>query len=164
MSIHAGGPEVELITESVENANARIRFFRIACGAASAGQMISNSEICAVLRDMTHGGKLNIDWTPAEDQERVQVKLAFLLIQCFETAMPWGGQIKISELGGEWSVYGSADRMQIQPELWENLSRPAGSDAINASKVHFALAPIAATAADRRLVVESEATQARVRF
>ena len=41
------GPELQLINESVENANARLRFFRIAFGAASADQVISRSEILA---------------------------------------------------------------------------------------------------------------------
>ncbi len=41
----AGGPEVELISDSVANANARIRHFRIAFGLASAEQGTSRSEI-----------------------------------------------------------------------------------------------------------------------
>ena len=48
------GPELTLIAESVANANARIRFFRIAFG-ASGGQRVSKSEVLAVLSDLTHG-------------------------------------------------------------------------------------------------------------
>jgi histidine phosphotransferase ChpT len=38
MSGTAPGPEMDLISQSVENANARIRFFRVAFGAARGGQ------------------------------------------------------------------------------------------------------------------------------
>ena len=40
MSGAAASPEVALIAESVANANARIRFFRVAYGIASAGQRV----------------------------------------------------------------------------------------------------------------------------
>ena len=46
----AGGPEVALISDSVANANARIRFFRIAFGHASPEQGTSRSEILSILQ------------------------------------------------------------------------------------------------------------------
>lgn len=42
-------PEMALISESVQNANARIRFFRVAFGAANAGQSVAEREVRAVL-------------------------------------------------------------------------------------------------------------------
>jgi len=44
MSGTSTAPEISLIAESVENANARIRFFRIAFGAASGLSQIGNAE------------------------------------------------------------------------------------------------------------------------
>jgi histidine phosphotransferase ChpT len=79
-------PEIALISESVENANARIRFFRVAFGASSPGQMVGRPEIMSILNDMTKGGRLDIDWRPTDDVLRAQVKLAFLLLQCLESA------------------------------------------------------------------------------
>ena len=56
-----GGPEMVLISESVANANARIRFFRIAYGIAQDEQRIGRAEVMSVLSDVTSGGRIKID-------------------------------------------------------------------------------------------------------
>ncbi|MBV1866325.1 MAG: histidine phosphotransferase [Marinosulfonomonas sp.] len=158
------GPEMSLISESVQNANARIRFFRIAFGAASATQAVGQGEIKSILHDMSRGGRLTIEWQPQGDQNRLQVKLAFLLLQCFETAMPWGGHVSVSAVGDEWAIYGQADKMKIDPDIWQVLSGGPNSGDVSAAQVHFALAPVAASEIGRRLTVECSANSARVRF
>jgi len=55
------GPEMSLISESVENANARIRFFRIAFGSANETQDVGQKEIQSILHDMSRGGRLSIE-------------------------------------------------------------------------------------------------------
>ncbi len=45
------GPEMAMIEDSVRNANARIRFFRMAFGPASADQSASRTETLAILAD-----------------------------------------------------------------------------------------------------------------
>ncbi len=165
MSIDTATPEMSLIQESVENANARIRYFRIAYGSATAEQSVGEAEITAILRDVARGlGRVVIDWQPRGAQGRGEVKLAFLLLQCFEAAMPWGGHITVSEIAGEWAIHGTADRLQIEPELWAMLSGPGGAHGLAASKVQFAMAPLAAEAVGRRLGLETSETSLRVRF
>ena len=44
--------ELALVSESCRNANARIRFFRIAFGAAGAGQTIPGQDIASILAEM----------------------------------------------------------------------------------------------------------------
>ena len=78
------GPEIALISESVANANARIRFFRVAYGISGADQRIGKAEVVSILSDLTRGGRLTIDWRGPADLPRREVKLAFLLIQ-----LPW---------------------------------------------------------------------------
>ena len=60
MSGVSDAPELSLISESVENANARIRLFRIAFGAAGTGSMIGNSEIRSILNDFFRGNRIKI--------------------------------------------------------------------------------------------------------
>ena len=55
MSGMSAAPEITLISESVDNANARIRFFRIAFGAASADAVTSHSEVTGILADVYRG-------------------------------------------------------------------------------------------------------------
>jgi len=164
MNGDAAGPEMNLISESIENANARIRYFRIAFGTAGPGQKVAISEITSILKSLSRGGRLVTDWQPRADLEREHVKMAFLLLQCFETAMPWGGKITVSAVGDQWAVYGQADQMKIDAALWQVLLADSQQTDLEPAQVHFALAPLAAAAMGRQLSVEISDNSARVRF
>ena len=158
------GPEIALISESIENANARIRFFRVAFGAASEGQMCSASEIRSILADLGKGLRMKINWLPTEDVPRREAKLAFLMLQCLETAMPWGGEIEVSRANERWTLIGSSDRMKINARLWEALSLPDGGSAISAAEVQFLLVPLLIREAGRQLTLELSETRIAARF
>jgi len=132
-------PEMALISESVENANARIRFFRIAFGAASPGSMIGNAELRSVLADLYRGNRLSVDWRVADDVPRAEAKLAYLLLQCLESALPFGGKVQVTLTSGTWNIFGNADRMKVDEPLWDIIANPRADININASNVHFAL-------------------------
>ncbi|PID35195.1 MAG: histidine phosphotransferase [Rhodobacterales bacterium] len=132
-------PEMALIAESVENANMRIRFFRIAFGAAPKGQTVSAREIAAVLAPGVDGRKIEIDWVLEGDQPRPIAKAIFLILQCFDSAMPWGGRVRVSHDGDHWTIAGEAERLKIDHTLWELLSNPAAEVDLAAAHVHFAL-------------------------
>jgi histidine phosphotransferase ChpT len=141
LSATAAGPELALISESVSAANARIRFYRVAFGAAAPDQRIGRPEVLAILADTTRGGRLALDWQVPGDQPRGEVKLAFLLIQCLETAMPFGGRVVVTVENKAWHLRGTASRMKINPALWEVLSNPAATLSVSPAQVQFALVP-----------------------
>ena len=153
MSGLAPGPELTLIEESVSNASARIRFFRIAFGAAPAGQRIARTEIRPILEDMTRGGRLRIDWQAGDDNERRDVKLAFLALQCLETALPYGGHIRISETDGNWQVAAQATKVMIDRDLWTSLTGEGSAGDLPPSHVQFILFPGELARRDRRLAL-----------
>ena len=150
MAGNASGPEIGLISESVENASARIRFFRLAFGAASA-QEISRREISGVLRDMTRGSKLHVDWQPESGAQRADVRLVFLAEQCLETAMPYGGEIAISKDVNGWSVRGYSEKFNIDANLWEMLANGKIHAEVTPAQVHFALLAVHCRDEGRRL-------------
>ncbi|MCV2864182.1 histidine phosphotransferase family protein [Albidovulum sediminicola] len=156
------GPEVTLIAESVAAANARIRFFRIAFGAAPQDHRVGPSEVRAVLSDLTRAGRLRYDWQPAGDQPRGLVKLAFLLLQCCESAMPFGGTVTITEADGHWRLAARADTLKIDAALWQRFE--GGGAPVSAAQVQFALAPIEAGALGRALLLERDETRIDIRF
>ena len=158
------GPEMDLIAESVENANARIRFFRIAFGAAQPDQPSDPRELAAILADYTRGGRLTIDWQAQGTLERPQVKLAFLLLLCFEIAMPRGGHVAVRLVGQEWAITAEAEALVIDPDLWAMLAKPVARPDLRPSEVQFPLAALAAAAIERRLILETSERTARVRF
>lgn len=158
------GPEAALIAESVANANARIRFFRVAYGATGEGQRMGRAEIVSILTDMTTGGRLRIDWGPAGDLPRDEVRLAFLMLQCMESALAFGGTIEVQRDGPEWEMTGNAQRMRIDPPLWDGLEDPALAPEPGAALIHFALVPPELAAQRRRLTVEMTENQIRLTF
>ncbi|MFC7704935.1 histidine phosphotransferase family protein [Plastorhodobacter daqingensis] len=158
------GPEADLIAESVLSASARIRFFRVAFGAAALGQRMGRPEILSILADMTAGSRLRIDWQPMGDLPRHEVRLAFLLLQCLETAMPYGGAITVTCEGGMWEMTGLAPRLRIETDLWDGLEDPSLAPPPAAAQVHFALVPPELRAQGRSLRVETTETRIRLRY
>lgn len=157
-------PELALISESVLSANARIRFFRIAYGASQGDQRISRAEASAILGDLWRGGRLTVDWLTDADLSRREAKILFLLLQCLESAMPFGGRIRVDRSGSRWILTGLAQKMRIEQALWEILVNREPDSGIEAGQVHFALAAEEFHRQHRRLTAEIRATEIRLEF
>ncbi|MGB3317215.1 MAG: histidine phosphotransferase family protein [Albidovulum sp.] len=163
MSGTAPGPEMTLISESVANANARIRFFRIAYGMASPGQGVARNEIRSILDDTTRGGRLSIDWQVADNPPRTEVKLAFLALQCMEAALPHGGRVTVTR-PDRWRIEAQAERVKIEPELWARLDGSGPGAEIAAAHVQFALLPDEIRRSGRTLTVEADTGRVAISY
>lgn len=159
----ARGPEMALIADSVGNAGARIRFFRIAYGSAGA-QAMAPAEIRAVLDDLGRDGRLRVDWAVADPQPRTLVRLAFLALQCLETAMPVGGTVRVETGGEEWTVTGQAERISVDPPLWASLRGIRPLPEITPAQVQFALLPLLAAEQGRQICTDAGETRIELRF
>ena len=157
-------PEISLITESLESANARIRFFRISYGAAANDTLIGNNELRGVHGELYRGHRLSVDWRVQEDVPRAQAKLAFLILQCLESALPWGGKVLVTRTDGKWNVFGKGDRVKIDTGLWDIMSNPRAPADINASSVHFALIDPAARQVGRHVTTNISENTVSVSF
>ena len=160
----AASPELALIAESVASANARIRYFRVAFGSAAGDQRIARGEVVSILNDMTKGGRLAVDWDSPSEMARREVKLAFLLLQCLETAIGHGGKVRIDRNETGWLMQAEAARLKIDPALWEILTERHAPAEIGATQVHFALVPEELRSQGRRLVAELKETAIRLSF
>ncbi|MDX8353565.1 histidine phosphotransferase family protein [Cognatiyoonia sp. IB215182] len=145
------GPEMQLINESVQNANARIRYFRIAYGATSDDQMISRAEIVSILAATARGGRFTYFWNVEGEQSRRLVRCALLLMQCFEAALPMGGDIHVVQEGDQWRLSAEGPRLSVDGALWDTMSRPVVGYEYTAAQVQFALIPGVMAEAGRRL-------------
>lgn len=145
------GPELALIRDSLDNARSRLGLLRIAYGAAHPGQMVNADDIRALTAPTADSRRLRVDWQPSGDIPRPAAKLAVLLIQCLETAMPWGGDIRVSAEGDRWQLSGRADRLQVDPALWDMLTTRAIPADLAPARVHFALAGREARAQGRTI-------------
>lgn len=157
-------PEMALIEESVQNANARIRFFRVAYGSASADQSLSRSEVTATLLAAARGGRISYLWDVPGDQPRPDVRIAFLILQCLEAAMPMGGEIKVSRTGDTWLIHAETDRLRVDEALWDSLVNPRARVNFTAAQVQFALLPEVLTEHGRKLRIAIGKSDIRVQF
>lgn len=160
----ADGPELALITESVENARRRIRSFRIAFGAAAPGQTIPSEEIAALVAPGADGRRIEIDWPLAGDLARADAKTVFLALMCFESALPFGGRVQVRATPEGWHIAAAADRMRVEPGHWHMLEGgPIPAD-LPAKAVHFALFARELATRDRPVALTGSETTIDLRF
>lgn len=157
-------PEIALINESVLNANARIRFFRISFGLASDDQIVSKAEILSILEDISHTSRIKVVWSIPNDVPRSHVKLAFLLLQCLETSMPYGGTITVDMTVDRWIIHAISERMKSINEMWQLLISPNIKESVSPSDVHFLLAPDAARQAGKKLCIDIKESEIILTF
>ncbi|MWB77464.1 histidine phosphotransferase [Pseudooceanicola sp. 216_PA32_1] len=159
-------PELALISESVGNANARIRFLRIAFGLAGQNQLIRRGEIASILDDLCAGARVQFDWTPTADLQRDRVQEIFLALQCFESAMPHGGTVSVTQSAetSGWEVSGPAEFHRPAPHLWESLADPARPAEVLPAQVQFALLPAVLNERGARISLESAPGTLTMRF
>ena len=149
-------PEMDLITQSVDNANAWLRFFRIAFGAAGEGQVIARSDLTSVLSDSFDGSRIALHTELPETVARRDTKLALLLILGLVSAMPKGGTIRLNEAGGTWRLSGAGPELRLEPQLWRQLDDPSPETGLSAAEVQFALLPLAAAEAGRAPFLDTQ--------
>jgi histidine phosphotransferase ChpT len=150
-------PEIGLIADSVDNAKAKLRFFRICFGQMSDGAQMSASEAEAIATAMIQTQRLQMEWRMrSADFPRERVKLLFLLLLCVETALPIGGTIVVSEQDGVFVVRADGKRIQMQ-DAWRVFE--GETIAVTPAQVQFPLAQ-----AFGGIQVEASDTSLTVRF
>ena len=164
MDAMSQGPEMALIAESVGHANARIRFFRVAFGAATADQRLGAAEAAGILSDITQGGRLSIAWQTRPDLPRIEVKIAFLLLMCLESALAYGGKITVQVDGGRWQLVAQAAKLRLNAPLWDMLTNPAAAPDVTPATVHFPLAAQEIARHQFRLLAEFGTDQIKLSF
>jgi len=136
------GAEMDLIKQSVDNATARIRFFRVAYGASEGKRMMTSNEVSSILAAYSSGVRVTFDWQLESDQTRAMIKCAFLLLQALEAALPLGGVVTARNDGGEWRFVAKGQRLSVDHAVWSTLSDGDIADTPEkASQVQFALLP-----------------------
>lgn len=157
------GPEMALISESVTNASARIRFFRIAFGAAGE-QLVGRQEVMSILKDVYADTRLTVTWGPVDGQSRKKVRLTFLALMCLETGMPYGGRIEVAQDGDQIVVTGHADKFKVDEKLWDMLTGNLGNEYLRPAQVQFGLLPTMAAQDSFALDLDISADRITLQF
>ncbi|MGY6696909.1 MAG: histidine phosphotransferase family protein [Roseinatronobacter sp.] len=134
------GAELDLVAESTRNANAKLRFFRIAFGSVTPEQLISQAEVRSILESLGKFQKHKVIWQCCGDPTRRQVKLVFLLLMCLETTLPWGGEIEIAVWQEGARLIARSERLKIDDDLWQPFETGENLTELSSARVQFALA------------------------
>ena len=155
-------PEMLLIAENVEAANARIKFFRLAYGTAGADQLVRQSELNAIFSALSRSGRITFDWRGTNDPLRQRTQFALLSVQCLETALPFGGTISVSHHEGQFTVTGRSERLRHDPALWAMLTDETAVTKVRPSDVHFFLT--AQMRAEHQIALDIEVSDAEIKM
>lgn len=158
------GAEMDLVNESVENANARIRFFRLAFGSADEGQTLPAREVGTIAADMRRGSRLELSWRIEGALARREGKLLLLLLSALESAMPVGGKVEATRTARGLRLAAKAPRLRFEEALWDALADPEHPLIPQASQVHFALAPRLAAEMGRPLRIDRTDERIEIAF
>lgn len=145
-------PEMALVSQSVESANARLRFFRIAYGAAGT-KALGRPDVMRTLASLSKGTRIAYDWDAPAEQPRQEVKAIFLLFQCLDTVLPAGGRIAATRSGDGWTVRAEGPRVRFDPMMWEIFGPHHAPPPSGSAQVQFALLAITLVELGRRLDV-----------
>lgn len=142
-----GAPELALIADSAATAAAKIRFFRIAFGAAGPSDTLDARTVGEAVRGMYATGRLSVEF-PAGGLPRSVARLAFLLVLCGESALPLGGVLNVAvEEGPRLRLIAEGRRTRFDPAPWAHLRTGDPFPDCSSAQVHFLLA--------RRILSES---------
>jgi histidine phosphotransferase ChpT len=144
-------PELTLVAEAVASAQARLRLFRLAFGAASEGQSVAPGDLTQAFAALEGSGRVTVDCRLAAPLPRLQARRLALAALCAETALARGGTITV--LPGE--VLAQGPRLRLEAPVWESLRLGQPSDQTSGATVHFALlaafGPVALDTAEDRV-------------
>lgn len=166
MQGNANGPEVRLISDSVVNAHARIRLFRLAFGTAELGQTVARREMATILEETFPSRRMELDHDLPDPIDRGDAKLVLLSLLCLESALPTGGRLSVVGDGSRWRMAAAGPELQAEPRLWDALREPSppAEEEITPDEVQFAILKQSAPHAGRRPEVEIDAEEITLRF
>lgn len=133
-----GGPEVSLVAQSARQATARLRLFRLAFGRDSADQMMSMAEITSLLRAHCETARCWTDYAVGGDLPRAHAKLLVLGLLCLETALPWGGNVRIEATEHGYQLQANGERLKVDSSTWAILGDEDGASPVTPATVQFA--------------------------
>ncbi len=157
----APSPELALLNDSIKAANARVEFFRIAFGTAVAGAQLGQTTAQQVLAQYFADRRVQPRWEIAGDTPREIAKLLFLLIQCLESGLPYGGNITVTTSNDGWMVAGTG-RTKTDSAAWQAFLQGDDSTEVYSGDIQFQLVSLLATETGFPLIKQVDDSQISV--
>ena len=145
--------EAQLVSDSVAQAQARIRFYRVAFGTSRDDQAMGSPELSDTLAGVYGAGRLQVAWDVSGEVARPAARLAYLMVLCVEAALARGGQVVVTRDRRHWRVAGSGPRVRDLAPFWALLRGEDCTAEMTPERVQFPLLVVHATSMGMRLAV-----------
>lgn len=144
--------EMQLVVDSVAQAQARIRFYRVAFGASRGDQAMGSPELADTLAGVYGAGRLQVTWDVQGEVARPAARLAYLMILCVESALARGGTVAVTRDRRQWRVVGRGPRVRDLAPFWGLLQVGVCEAGLTPERVQFPLLRMQANGMGLRLV------------
>lgn len=140
---------LDMVRNSARTATARLKFCRIAFGAAgSAGAHIDLSEAGETAKAFMGDEKAKLDWqAPRENRPKQQVKLLLNMLLMAMAGVPRGGVVTVTVTGDTLTVRAKGDRARVPEPMAEVLAGKTALETLDARLVQPYYAQLLAEAA-----------------
>jgi histidine phosphotransferase ChpT len=160
----AGEAELALVNESLANALAKLRFYRIAFGPADA-QARQSAEEAAQITEAMFAGRFTVHWqSGGADMPRSLARMVYLAVLCLERSLPMGGHVRVGIEPDTVSLAVDGRRTAPPVELWEHVTHGTPVPGLKADVVQFALLRQAAESSGHAIEAAFAESAATVRI
>ena len=163
LGMSTSSEELELISQSVASANAKVQMFRIAFGPASGDLSTTKSELSDLLGSYFLDSRIYCDCDFEESISRSEAKALLLATLCYESSLPRGGGITIRRMDTKWTLEAKVDS-EIDGSPWDLLHDPALGSKLQPTLVHFYLLPLAISSLGREAIVKHDSQHLKLEF
>ncbi len=160
MSDMQPSPELDLIQDSLDQANGQLRLLRLAFGPASSGAD-ARTETAQQLASIWNAvGRTKVQIAPDAALDAGQARLLALCLMCLDNALPAGGTITVTPEPNGFVLVGQGRKTMALDDLWPHLVGNAPQADVTSSRIHFLVA--GSELAARSLTATVETTDAQV--
>ena len=156
---------LDMVRSSARTASAKLKFCRIAFGAAgSAGAIIDMGEAGETAKAFVGSEKVRLDWlAPHENRPKQQVKLVLNMVLMAMAGVPRGGVITIDVEGNVFTARAQGDRAKVPEAIAQVIDGSADLTLLDARLVQPYYARLLAQSAGLKLSMAMDGEDVVVR-
>ena len=156
---------LDMVRSSARTASAKLKFCRIAFGAAgSAGAIIDMGEAGETAKAFVGSEKVRLDWlAPRENRPKQQVKLVLNMMLMAMAGVPRGGVITIEAEGASFTARAQGDRAKVPEAVAQVIDGTADLELLDARLVQPYYAKLLAQSAGLKLSMAMDGEDVVVR-
>ncbi|MFT3987686.1 histidine phosphotransferase ChpT [Aestuariivirga sp.] len=156
---------LDMVRTSARTAAAKLKFCRIAFGAAgSAGAIIDMGEAGEMAKGFVASEKVKLDWQmPRENRPKQEVKLALNMLLMAMAGVPRGGTVTMALDGGTFTARAQGDRAKVPEAISQVVTGTADLATLDARLVQPYYARLLAQSAGLKLSMDMDGADVLVK-